>query len=208
MRTLSELQQYLSSRNQNKIGLYFGSHSSSLCICTAATVRSMRSSAGAVILEMARLYSTHRLWKWSWTMSVKMASSSSEDSEADMEEASEVEMDQLESSSDSSEDESGKVWLKQWQDRLLNLFSILVNPIFLVPHKNCNALLRPSSQRFDPWNYTLSHQLCTAAGWNPAANCGPDKPLFLRVKRVRIFKGYLRVNKCSKSLEGNASGLL
>lgn len=44
-----------------------------------------------------------------------MPSSSSEDSEADMEEASEVEMDQLESSSDSSEGESGKevVWLKQ-----------------------------------------------------------------------------------------------
>lgn len=42
-----------------------------LCNCTAPIVRNMRSNAGAVVLEMARLYS-RMLWKLSCTMSVKM----------------------------------------------------------------------------------------------------------------------------------------
>lgn len=94
-------------------------------------------------------------------MSVKMASSSSEDSEADMEEASEVEMDQLESSSDSSEGESGKVWLKQWQDRLLNLFSILVNPIFWSPTKTATLCNAPAARGLIPGttHYPTSYAL-------------------------------------------------
>lgn len=88
MSNLSELEKYLNIKNQNKIGLYIGSRLSSLCSWTAATVRSLSSSA--------RLYST----KEALEMIVHCkcedgTSSSSEESEADMEEASEVETDQL-----------------------------------------------------------------------------------------------------------------
>lgn len=83
MSNLSELEKYLNIKNQNKSGLYIGSRLSSLCSWTAATVRSLSSSA--------RLYST----KEALEMIVHCkcedgTSSSSEESEADMEEASEV----------------------------------------------------------------------------------------------------------------------
>lgn len=64
----------------------------------------MSSSAGVVILEMARHFSTQEALEV--IMCEDDPSSSSEDSEADMEEGSEIESDQLGSNSDTSEDSS------------------------------------------------------------------------------------------------------
>lgn len=53
---LSQLQRYLISKNQNKIGVYFGSCSGGLCSCAAAIVIGMSISAGTLhrILELLK----------------------------------------------------------------------------------------------------------------------------------------------------------
>lgn len=65
MGNLSQLQRYLISKNQNKIGVYFGSCSGGLCSCVAAIVIGMSISAGAVILEPLKLSVCHY---WCWIM--------------------------------------------------------------------------------------------------------------------------------------------
>lgn len=54
MGNLSQLQRYLISKNQNKIGVYFGFCSGGLCSCAAAIVIGMSISAGTVILELLK----------------------------------------------------------------------------------------------------------------------------------------------------------
>lgn len=86
-----------------------------------------------------------RLWK-------DGTSSSSEDSQVDMEEASEVETDQLESNSKSSDwrvgGEETVEAVKGWTSQRFG------HPHIFVFHIECKALLRPSSQRFDPSGIT------------------------------------------------------